>query len=431
LNPDPKLAIQETENAMNLSEKEIAEVKDKITKIKVKTVALSPYVNEAIQYEDAKESLIRTKSKSLIHGWIPFSKVDDLKTQIKQIVPNESIYLNVEKPKPEDTVPVQYTSKGVFKAFELFTFLQGVPDYFEINPTPIYTVLYVVMFGMMFGDIGSGIVLITLGLLITRLRRGLFAFSIDATKKMARILVACGFLTVIFGFIYGVFFLVRTPWPYLLSPLTNLEEIMAIALAFGVAQIILSLILNIVNMVRKKEPLESILGEKGVIALLFYISGVVVGYAFILERNLDVFFKGTTAIFSSIALASLVLVFLSPLIISLLKHDGTPIVQKLLEGFGKGLESFIAFIANSVSYIRLAAFAIGHEAIGVAAIVLGSVLGSVLSLLLLNVLDFAVEGFAAFIQSLRLMYYEFSTRFFLKTGIRYEPFKISRVKIKI
>jgi V/A-type H+-transporting ATPase subunit I len=184
-------------------------------------------------------------------------------------------------------------------------------------------------------------------------------------------------------------------------------------------------------MVRKKEPLESILGERGIIALLFYISGVAAGYAFIVERKLEVFFQGVTAIFSSIALASLVLIFLSPLIMSLLKHDKTPILQKLLEGFGKGLESFIAFIANSVSYIRLAAFAIGHEAIGVAAIVLGTVFGSYLSLVLLNVLDFAVEGFAAFIQSLRLMYYEFSTRFFLKTGIAYEPFKISHVKIKI
>jgi V/A-type H+-transporting ATPase subunit I len=313
----------------------------------------------------------------------------------------------------------------------LFTFLQGVPDYFEVNPTPIYSLLYVLMFGMMFGDVGAGIVLIILGLLITRLRKGLFAFSISATKKIARIMIACGVLTVVFGFVYGVFFLVRTPWPSLLSPLNDLEEIMVIAIVFGVAQIILSLVLNIVNMVRRKEPLESILGERGIIALLFYISGVVAGYAFIVERRLEVFFQGVTAIFSSIALASLVLIFLSPLIVSLLKHDKTPILQKLLEGFGKGLEAFIAFIANSVSYIRLAAFAIGHEAIGVAAIVLGTVFGSYLSLVLLNVLDFAVEGFASFIQSLRLMYYEFSTRFFLKTGIAYEPFKISHVKIKI
>jgi vacuolar-type H+-ATPase subunit I/STV1 len=431
LNPDPKLALEETENAVKLGEKEIAEVMEKVAKIMVKTVTLTPYVNEAVQYEEAKERLIRTKKKSLIHGWIPFSKVDAFRTQIEQVVPKESVYLNIEKPKPEDTVPVQYTSKGIVKAFELFTFLQGVPNYFEVNPTPIYSLLYVLMFGMMFGDVGAGIVLMVLGLLITRLRKGLFAFSISATKKIARIMIGCGFLTTVFGFVYGVFFLVRTPWPYLFSPLIDLQEIMIIALGFGVAQIILSLILNIVNMVRKKRPLESILGERGIIALLFYVSGVVAGYTFIVEKRLEVFFQGITAIFSSIALASLALIFLSPLIESLLEHDETPILVKLLEGFGKGLEAFIAFIANSVSYIRLAAFAIAHEAIGVAAVVLGTVFGSVLSLILLNVLDFSVEGFASFIQSLRLMYYEFSTRFFLKTGIAYEPFKVSHVKIKI
>jgi V/A-type H+-transporting ATPase subunit I len=216
-----------------------------------------------------------------------------------------------------------------------------------------------------------------------------------------------------------------------LNPLTNIEEIIVIALAFGVAQIILSLVLNIVNMVRRKEPLKVILGERGAVGLAFYLSGVVVAYAFIRQRNLDVFFQGDTAIFSSIALVSLGLVFLSPLIESLLRKESAPVSRKLLEGFGVGLESFIAFIANSVSYIRLAAFAIAHEAIGLAAIVLGAVLGSILSLVLLNVLDFAVEGFASFIQSLRLMYYEFSTRFFLKDGIPYEPLKIGHVRMKI
>ncbi len=431
LNPDPKLALEEAENTIRLEEKEIAEIMEKTAKIMETTVALTPYVNDAVQYEEAKECLIRTKSKTLFHGWIPSNRVDDFKVQIEKMAPKESIYLNIEEPKPEDAVPVQYTSKGIVKAFELFTLLQGVPDYFEVNPTPIYSLLYVLMFGMMFGDMGAGIVLMILGLLITRLRKGLFAFSIEATKKIARIMIACGLFTVLFGLVYGIFFLVRTPWPSLLHPLTDLEGIMIIALVFGVIQIVLSLILNIVNMMRKKKPLESVLGERGVIALLFYISGVVAGYAFIEERRLEVFFQGTTAIFSTIALVSLMLIFVSPLAQSLLNHEETSITQKILEGFGKGLESFIAFIANSVSYIRLAAFAIAHEAIGVAAIVLGVVLGGVPSLILLNALDFAVEGFAAFIQSLRLMYYEFSTRFFLKTGIAYEPFKISHVKIKI
>jgi V/A-type H+-transporting ATPase subunit I len=431
LNGDPKVALGEIEVQKKAREGEIKRIKERLLDMRTRSSSISPCVNEAVRFEEAKELVLRTKTRSLIHGWIPYDKVEALERQVEEVVPKEDIFLKVEEPKPEDSVPVQFKSRGVLRAFELFTSLQGVPNYFEVNPTPIYTLLYVVMFGIMFGDVGAGIVLIILGVLMTRLRGGLFAFSLNATKQIARILAACGLLSVVFGFVYGEFFLVRTPWPGLLNPLTNIEEIIVIALAFGVAQIILSLILNIANMTRRREPLKVILGERGAVGLAFYLSGVVVAYAFIRQRNLDVFFQGDTAIFSSIALVSLALVFLSPLIESLLRKESAPVSRKLLEGFGVGLESFIAFIANSVSYIRLAAFAIAHEAIGLAAIVLGAVLGSILSLVLLNVLDFAVEGFASFIQSLRLMYYEFSTRFFLKDGIPYEPFKIGGVRMKI
>jgi len=431
LNNDPKTALSEIEVQKTAREREIKETKERLLGMRTRMSSIAPCINEAVRYEEAKQLVIRTKTRSLIHGWIPCDKVEALRSQLEEVVPKEDIYIKLEEPKPEDSVPVENKSGGILKAFELFTSMQGTPNYFEVNPTAVYAILYVVMFGIMFGDIGAGIVLIVLGTLITRLHRGLFAFSHNTTKQIAHILVACGILSVVFGFVYGEFFLVRTPFPSLLNPLTNIEEIIVIALAFGVAQIILSLVLNILNMVRRKEPLKMVLGERGVVGLIFYLSGVVVAYAFIRQRSLDVFFQGDIAIFSSIALASLALVFLSPLIESLLRKEGAPVSRKLLEGFGVGLESFIAFIANSVSYIRLAAFAIAHEAIGLAASVLGAVLGSILSLVLLNLLDFGVEGFAAFIQSLRLMYYEFSTRFFLRDGIPYEPFKISSARMKI
>ena len=431
LNDDPKTALSEIEVQKKAREREIEETKERLLDMRTRMSSIAPCINEAVRYEEAKQLVIRTKTRSLIHGWIPCDKVEALQSQLEEVVPKEDIYIKVEEPKPEDSVPVENKSGGILKAFELFTSMQGTPNYFEVNPTAVYAILYVVMFGIMFGDIGAGIVLIVLGTLISRMRRGLFAFSHNTTKQIAHILIACGILSVVFGFVYGEFFLVRTPFPSLLNPLTNIEEIIVIALAFGVAQIILSLVLNIINMVRRKEPLKMILGERGIVGLTFYISGVVVAYAFIRQRNLDAFFQGDTTIFSSIALASLALVFLSPLIESLLRKESAPVSRKLLEGFGVGLESFIAFIANSVSYIRLAAFAIAHEAIGLAATVLGAVLGSILSLALLNLLDFGVEGFAAFIQSLRLMYYEFSTRFFLRDGIPYEPFKISSARMKI
>lgn len=431
LKSDPKLALVQVEGQIKSEEEQITKTNEGLLKLRARTAPYSSCVREAVLYEEAKELVIRTKTKSLIHGWVPRSKFSTLQTELEHVVPKDSIYMKTEEPKPEDDVPVQFTSRGLVRAFEFLTFLQGVPNYFEVNPTPIYMLLYAVMFGMMFGDIGSGLVLIIIGALMTRLRRGLFAFSARATKQIAYIMISCGFSTVVFGGFYGIFFLQRTPFPSLLSPLTNIAEIIIIAIAFGVAQIILSLILNIINMFRRKEPLKIVLGERGIIGLAFYASGVVVGYAFVLQRNFTVFFQGDIAIFTSICILALILIFLSPLIESWLKHETPAKSQKLLEGFGLGLEAFIAFIANSVSYIRLAAFAIAHEAIAIAAVVLGSVLGTIAALVVMNGLDFVIEGFASFIQALRLMYYEFSTRFFLKDGIAYRPFKVGPVRVKI
>ena len=105
--------------------------------------------------------------------------------------------------------------------------------------------------------------------------------------------------------------------------------------------------------------------------------------------------------------------------------------DKLIEGFGEGLETFIVLIANSVSYVRLAAFAIAHGALGLAAVIFTPTVGSLPSYVIMNIIVFLVEGFAALIQSLRLMYYEFSTKFYVDNGVQYKPFIITRLKTKI
>lgn len=105
--------------------------------------------------------------------------------------------------------------------------------------------------------------------------------------------------------------------------------------------------------------------------------------------------------------------------------------EKLIEGFGGGLETFITSLANSVSYIRLAAFAIAHGALGLAAVILSSITGPIASYVLINIIVFFVDGFAVLIQSLRLMYYEFSTKFYIGDGTQYKPFKTSNRKTNI
>jgi V/A-type H+-transporting ATPase subunit I len=424
LDSKPEKAIEQINNALESREKGIQNLKTELMKVKEQFDYFSSYVNYTLQVEEAKGLLARTKSKSLIHGWIPSEKVEQFATQLENVVPKVAVSLKFEDPSPSDKVPVELKSNGLLGAFGLFTRLQGVPDYFEINPTAIYMLVYALMFGMMFGDIGDGALLILIGFLLTRTRKRLLALSVASLRKIGKILAVCGLSTILFGFLYGEAFVMELFPPLLFSPLHDVSRIITIALVFGVLQLILALSINITNKVKRKDVPNAIFGGRGIVGLTFYLSGVAVAIAFIEELNLSVVFRQDILPFTLITVLSLVLVFFSPVIKALIGEKKGRLSDKLMEGFGEGLETFIASLANSVSYIRLAAFAIAHGALGMASAVLASTTGNIPSLILVNVIVFVIDGFAALIQSLRLMYYEFSTKFYVGNGVQFRPFKI-------
>lgn len=429
LNPEPKIARDTVRESVAQKEKEIKNLKNELLLTRERFDFFESSIQETMLIEEVRSYAARTKKKSLIHGWIPSEKTNALKSGLEEIIPKENIYLKFEEPKPEDNVPVYQKRFGVFASFDIFTNLRGVPNYFEINPTIIYTFLYVSMFGLMFGDMGDGIVFLALGIMLTRMRKGLLTFSHDATRKLGIVIMSCGLSSIFFGVLDGQFFLNEVIEP-VLDPLHNINETISIALVFGVAQITLALGLSIINKVRRKEFVDAILSEHGLIGMTYYLSGVILAIAFIKETNFGVFTQPNIIPFTFVALASLALIFLSPLIKTSLVKKEVRVTEKVIEGFGGGLETFVSFIANSVSFIRLAAFAIAHEALGLAVSIFIPVIGSLPSFILLNLIAFLVEGFAALIQSLRLMYYEFSTKFYIGDGSPYEPFKTVVTKQK-
>lgn len=423
--------MQQVKNAVESKQKEIQDLKKHLSELRAEFGIYELYVSTTLSIEEARRLVVRTKKKCLIHGWIPSGKAALLKATIEEVVPSEKIYLKFEDPKPEDKVPAEFKNKGVLGSFAVFTNLQGTTNYFETNPTPIYAFLYASMFGIMFGDIGLGSIFVLLGLFIARKRQGLFAFSRSGTHKLGQILICCGLCGVLFGFLYGNFFLTEVIPPVLLKPLNNMAEISMIALIFGAAQIMFAMVLSTINCLKRHYPLRAIFSSQTVIGISYYSAGIVLAVSFVRSMDFSVFLTQGVVIFTSIALASLALIFLSPLIQSFARHDEARFTDKLIEGFGQGLETLIVLIANSVSYIRLAAFAIAHDALALAAVIFAPMIGSVPSYIVMNVVVFLIEGFAALIQSLRLMYYEFSTKFYVGNGVPYKPLKIVRLKTKL
>jgi V/A-type H+/Na+-transporting ATPase subunit I len=278
------------------------------------------------------------------------------------------------------------------------------------------------MYGMMFGDVGDGAVILVLGFLLSRRKSGFLGFSAHSMKSLGTIMVISGLSAMVFGVFYGSVFLTHSLFrPLLFEPISAFGTIIEVALAFGVAQLAISLVLNIANKARAGDWMEAVFSGKGLAGLCYYLLGVLLAVRIIQGGlQLSLFYSPADLPITGSALLCLLLVLLSPLLRHLLAGDRL-VGGYVIEGVGELLEVFISFLTNSLSYVRLAAFALAHSIFAGFASDLGSTMGLVASLVLVNGLVISVDGFAAGIQSVRLLYYEFSTKFFTASGQRFKP----------
>jgi len=421
LNPDPTKAIQQLEEReleiIKMLEKLKEEVKKEIEKYE-----------RALRYirflYTVKASILRTRNLTIFDGWVPAENAKILEEKVKELT-DGVMYIRFRDPEEDEKPPTYIKNPPILNKFELLTFKRGIPDYNEIDPTPIYTALFVIMYGMIFGDIGQGAVLLALGLMLNKIRKPLLGISASGINKLGTIMAVSSIPSIIFGFLYGEFFLHHIFEPLWINPLNNIMDIIVISLIFGLFQIIIGIILNIMNLILKKEYFHAIFNWKGVIGLVYYISGVYLAVQFIIGgTSFSVFLKPENVPVLITALSALGLIFLSPTIILLLdEKKKEPLSISIVMGFAEFLEGFISYLTNSISYVRLGAFAVAHAALGETAAILSSSMGAMGAYILMNVLVIMMEGFAAGIQSLRLIYYEFSTKFYKGTGKAFKPLR--------
>lgn len=374
-------------------------------------------------YKEVYSSLIFTKNLAIFKGWVLDDKYEALIKGVREIV-GEKFYIEYEDPHEEDHPPTYLNNPGLLKRFELLTRKRGAPNYFEFDPTLIFTALFLIMYGIMFGDVGGGIILMSIGLILYKLKKPLLGLSYRAINNLGFILSSAGFMAIIFGFLYGESFLLPMT-PMWIKPIKNTIEISIIAIVFGLIQLVVGLILNIAVDIKNGEYFEAILSWKGLVGLIYYLVGIYLAINFITGgMTLTVFIREDLLPLTILEIFLLILVYLKPTIENVMHREGKPFPITLVEGLQEFIEMFITYLTNSVSYIRLGAFAIAHGALGEAALVFAGLVGFIPSYILFNTIAIVIEGFAAGIQSIRLLYYEFSTKFYRNEGRLFKPLKL-------
>jgi V/A-type H+-transporting ATPase subunit I len=364
----------------------------------------------------------------LVSGWIPAQLVDKLKEALAQEIGEQAL---VEVLTPEAIpgvregilrIPILFNNPYLLRPFERLTTAYGTPGYREVDPTAFLAIGFLVMFGMMFGDVGQGAVLMGLGYLI-------FHRFIRYTDY-GIILMECGVSSMVFGVLYGSVFGIEGLLPVIwFSPLKNIVYFMKVCLIFGGGFISLGLILGFINALRLR---QARLPAAEMLAALFYWILAAMGLRYLLTGALAWDFRLALAVVLGTLLISALFVWQR-------LRLPAPEVQtwkeglglQLLEGAIEVIDGTVRYVANTISFIRISAFALAHAGLFIAVFSLAETLGRMagggvlywVTIILGNVVIILLEGLVISIQTIRLEYYEFLSKFFHGGGEPFSPLK--------
>ncbi len=321
--------------------------------------------------------------------------------------------------------PTKLVNRGLFKPFELFIRMYGLPAYNEFDPTVLVAVTYSFLFGFMFGDVGQGLCLLAGGFLLYRAKK----------MDLAAIISCCGFFSTIFGFLFGSIFgfedILEPLWLRPAQAMTDLpfigrlNTVFVVAVGLGMGIILFTMILNMINSIRNKETESAWFDTNGAAGLVFYGSMVTMIVLFMAGRRLP-------------AVGILLIMFLIPLLIIFFKEPLTALVKKkaelmpkekgmfFVQGFFELFEVLLSYFSNTLSFVRVGAFAVSHAAMMEVVLMLaGAEAGGSpnwIIVVLGNLFVCCMEGLIVGIQVLRLEYYELFSRFYHGTGREFRPY---------
>lgn len=380
---------------------------------------------------EAAQTCPRTETAVLLTGWIPAPEAPAVERRLRETTAGRCV---CECAAPGDgagePVPVLLHHPGLLRPFERLVSAYGLPRYGELEPTLFVAVSFVLMFGMMFGDAGHGFLLALAGwLALARGREG-------KTRDLGVLLLFGGVSSFVFGVVYGSYFGLPHLKRHALwqDPLeADAMALMGAAIGMGVLLISLGLVLNMINRFRSGDMLGGFLDRFGVAGAVFYW-----GMLALLTRFAAFQSQGLTG-----AMLLLCLVFpiaawtlKEPLEQELRRRRAHEPVERRGGLFAAGVESLVgafeavlSYLANTLSFVRLAAYAMSHAALLTATFVMAAevqratVAGSVLVIVLGNLAAMVLEGVIACVQALRLEYYEFFSKFFSAAGRAFRPFR--------
>ena len=373
---------------------------------------------------DDRAPVMRTKVISVLQGWVPDSKRSEFNEKINEVESNigEKLFVQFEDASHDDhniPNPAPELKPAFLQPAWKLTSLRGWPSPNEINPMYITILVFSFQFGLMFGDIGQGAVFLLAGIIISR------KYKKGMMSKLGTLFIPMGIFAIIFGVGYDSIFLVEgllfNHNQFMPNPILETTTLMKWVFKIATVEIIFGLVLGAINQWKAGHK-WGILGEHG-LGMILYVLGLSLSvFEFIRTKD----FMGTMGFWGFyVMLAGMLLAMLEPIISAYAGgHFGVEVIG---EGVGALLMTFVEGLANLFSFLRIVAFALAHASLAGAAHQLSGFMGTIPSLILMNLIAMTFEFMSSGVQSLRLLYYEFMGKFYQGSGVPFRPYR-SRIR---
>ena len=414
------VSLKKSLDKLNLQKKELLE-----SSMEEYSIMTSDLEHVSNMFE-ARKYVLGFGERFAITGFTAEDDVQKLENTFKDL---DKVEIEIKPPYNDKRLspPTKLKNGWFAKPFGMFVEMYGVPSYKDIDPTPFVAITYTLLFGIMFGDLGQGLLLSLIGFLMYKLKG----------MKLGAVGMRIGISSAFFGLLYGSVFgneEILTPFYtdvlglsgkpiHVMDPNFTMTLLIS-AIAIGSVLIMTTIGINIYVNWKNKHYGEMIMSHNGIAGLFMY-TFVLGGAGLMLGGIFNPFNTVTLIVFVAVPL---LLMFLKEPIERKLKQE-----KMFPDGFGgfftesffELFEIILSYITNTMSYMRVAGFVLSHAGMMLVVSSLMEMTGNASPIVFVfgNLFVMALEGLIVGIQVLRLEFYEMFSRYYTGDGITFKSLK--------
>ena len=375
---------------------------------------------------DLRRFSAHSRETFYLMGWVPETALAGMQEKFAQFR-NLSCVVDSAGEIPDVKPPTKLKNSFFGRAFQPFLEMYGLPAYNEFDPSGFMAITYCLFFGVMFGDVGQGICLALIGIFLARFKK----------MWLGNIIACCGLSGTLFGCIYGSVFGLEHILPgfkvlakadeFVIPGTSNVLLLLVVSIALGIGMLAFVMAINIRNGIRQRNYEKILFGPNGLAGMVFYL-GLIAAALCTLLFGINLF---TPAYVLPVLVLPLLLILLKEPLSLLLAGDPewkhVKIGGLLVTGFFELFETLLSYLTNTLSFMRIGAYAITHVGLMLVVQMLAEMagglasVGGVIAMILGNLFVMGFEGLLVGIQVLRLEFYELFGRFYEDGGTPFVP----------